>query len=124
MDEPPTEPRKLLKVDVSELYSILNTDDRFALLRRYIPAVFLFDTCHDYDGFCQLLADMRSNQDAAEDVGLAINDKIYEELEYQGYTFVELYRDSFILPAVTSIGALGTYLVGGMTTNQQLLISY
>lgn len=84
----------------------------------------MFDTCHDYDGFCQLLADMRSNQDAAEDVGLAINDKIYEELEYQGYTFVELYRDSFILPAVTSIGALGTYLVGGMTTNQQLLISY
>lgn len=118
------ETKQILKIDVSELYATLQHDDRFALLRQYIPAVFLFDTCHDYDRFYELLSDMRDHADAAEDVGLVLDDKTYDEIEYQGNSFVELYRNYFILPAVASVGAQSTYLVGGMTTNQHLLISY
>ncbi len=118
------EPKRVLLIDVSELYHTLMTEDRFALLRTYIPGGFLFDTCYDFDNFYRLLGEFRDNQDAAEGVGLEINDKIYEEVEYQGVMFVELFRDSFILPAVRRINAESTHYIGGMTANQQLIIIY
>lgn len=111
-------------IDVSELYHKLMNEERFALLRKYFPSVYLFDTCHDFDNYYHLLAEVRNNQDALEDADLLIDDKIYEELEYQGCSFVELFRDSFILPAVRRVNAESTYMVGGMTTSQQLMISY
>lgn len=117
------EKERVLLVDVCELYIRLRTSDEFKLLRTFIPEVFLFDTCHDYDNFYHLLGDMKSNTELAGD-DLVLDDKTYDELEYQGSKFVELYLNSFIMPEVNRVAGQGTYMVHGMTISQQVVITY
>lgn len=83
----------------------------------------MFDTCHDYDNFYHLLADMKSNTELAGD-DLVLDDKTYDELEYQGSKFVELYLNSFIMPEVNRVAGQKTYMVHGMTISQQVVITY
>lgn len=83
----------------------------------------MFDTCHDYDNFYHLLADMKNNTELAGD-DLVLDDKTYDELEYQGSRFVDLYLNGFIMPEVNRVAGQKTYMVHGMTISQQVVITY
>lgn len=121
--KPDGDKERVLLVDVCELYIRLRTSDEFKLLRTFIPEVFLFDTCHDYDNFYHLLADMKNNTELAGD-DLVLDDKTYDELEYQGSRFVDLYLNGFIMPEVNRVAGQKTYMVHGMTISQQVVITY
>lgn len=122
-DPGPGEFKRIIQIDVSELYYRVHNDQCFALLTTYIPSLYLFGDCWDFDRFYQLLSDLQDNADQTE-CDLVANDKVYDELECQGFKFVELYRNDFILPAVRSVNGESTFCVGGMNSSQQLIISY